>query len=128
LNPEAGDDNDAAAMPWHRVLLSLMVGSCIVLETAEQSFYRLAGRAGGNRGRYVGSVVPAVVTHVVRLLIWYLVLRQVELAVAVPLMGATYITIALVGRVFFHERVDRRRWLGTALIAAGFVLVACHVE
>jgi drug/metabolite transporter (DMT)-like permease len=110
------------------VILSLLVAGCLLLETLEQSLYRLAGRTDNDRRRYLGTVVPAILTHLVRLTLWYLVLRWVRLGVAVPLMGATYLTIALVGKIFFHERVDRRRWLGTGLIMAGFVLVASHVE
>ena len=115
-------------MIGHRTILALMVAACIVLETAEQSFFRVAGRAMGNQRRYAASVAPAIVAHVTRLLVWYVVLRELELAVAVPLMGATYLTVAVAGRIFFHEGVDGRRWVGTGLIVAGFVMVASHAQ
>jgi drug/metabolite transporter (DMT)-like permease len=96
----------------------------VVLETFEQIFYRLAGRVENNRTQYWKHVAPAVAAHIVRLACWYLLLSSVKLGVAIPLLGVNYLAIALTGRLVFGERVDARRWLGTALVVAGFTLVA----
>jgi drug/metabolite transporter (DMT)-like permease len=104
-----------------------LVFGCVLLETSEQTLYRLGGRASGRSG-YWGYVAPAIGGHVARMALWYLVLKTLPLGEAVPLLGVNYVTIALVGRFVFGERVDGRRWLGTALVAAGIVLVGAALE
>jgi multidrug transporter EmrE-like cation transporter len=99
----------------------LLVACCIVIETTEQSLYRLAGR---NRGRFLFHVGPAVTLHIGGLMLWFLLLKHMPLGQALPLMGANFVTIALVGRIAFGETIDLRRWTGIGLILAGFVLVA----
>ncbi len=100
----------------------LLVIGCIAGETAEQVLYRLGGRRKG--AQYAVCVVPAIAIHVCRMALWYLLLRFLPLGVALPLMGSSYIAVALVGRLMFNEPVDRKRWLGTCLVVAGVVLVA----
>jgi multidrug transporter EmrE-like cation transporter len=102
----------------------LLIAACVILETFEQIFYRLAGRVENNRAQYWKHVAPAVAVHFTRLAFWYVLLGTVKLGVAIPLLGVNYIAIALTGRLVFGERVDARRWLGTALVVAGFTLVA----
>src|ERR1700722_19494129 len=81
-----------------------LVAGCLILETTEQILYRLAGRGRKELGgKYWGYVSPGV---------------------AIPLLGLNYVAIALAGRFLFGEQVDARRWLGTAMVVAGFVLVA----
>lgn len=104
-----------------------LIGGCIVLETTEQVLYRLAGRSDG-RWHYWELISPAVIVHFTRLALWYLLLKTLPLGVAVPLLGANYIMIALAGWLIFGEKVNARRWLGTALVVAGFVLVAGRLE
>jgi undecaprenyl phosphate-alpha-L-ara4N flippase subunit ArnE len=106
----------------------LLIAGCILLETTEQVFYRLAGRVERDRSRYWGYVAPAIAAHVTRLGLWYLLLSTMPLGVAIPLLGLNYLAIALAGRFIFDEPVDRRRWLGTALVIAGFALVAGAVQ
>ena len=109
-----------------------LVAGCVLLETAEQTLYRLAGQA--KRGQpwhspgYWARVGPAVLIHLTRLGLWYLLLKSIALGLAMPLLGINFLMIALVGRFFFGERVDRRRWLGTVLVMAGFILVAGRLQ
>jgi undecaprenyl phosphate-alpha-L-ara4N flippase subunit ArnE len=106
-----------------------LVGGCVLLETTEQSLYRMAGHSGRDRPRFFGFVAPAVVAHVARLALWYLVLKTVgKLGLAIPLLGLDYLVIALTGKLLFHERVDGRRWFGTALVVVGFLMVAGHLD
>ncbi|CAK0763197.1 EamA domain-containing protein [uncultured Gammaproteobacteria bacterium] len=51
-------------------------------------------------------------------------LSFVELSVVVPAGALVYVTGTLGARLVLHERVDRRRWIGVGLIAAGVALVA----
>ena len=49
--------------------------------------------------------------------------RSTPLGVLLPLMGANFVTVAIAGRVLFGEQITRRRAVGIALVAIGFVLV-----
>jgi len=105
----------------------LLVLSCVLLETTEQILYRLGGRTTGRR-KFWKFVSPAVAAHVTRLCLWYLLLKTLPLGLAVPLMGANYFAIALAGKFVFGEKVDRRRWLGTALVLGGIILVGSALD
>ena len=106
----------------------LLITGCILLETTEQVLYRFAGRAEKNRRAYWSFISPAIATHIARLCLWYLLLATLPLGVAIPLLGANYLAIALAGRFIFGETIDKRRWLGTALVIAGFALVAGSLQ
>ena len=93
----------------------LLVGGCIVIETVEQVLYRM-GSVAPDRG--MRFIAPAVGLHALGLALWYFLLRVTPLGVALPLMGAQYITIALAGKVLFREPVDLPRWIGIAVIVA----------
>jgi drug/metabolite transporter (DMT)-like permease len=97
-----------------------MIGGCILIETIEQCLYRLAGL---RPKRWVRYVAPAVVLHVLGLMLWLNILSKRPLGEVLPLMGANFVTVALAGSVFFGERLAARRLAGIALVAIGFMLV-----
>lgn len=100
----------------------LLIAACIVTETVEQSLYRKGSTSpAGRKARYI---VPAVVLNVVGLAMWMLLIKRVPLGIALPLMGANFVTIALAGRIVFKERLNARRWIGIGLVLAGFAMVA----
>lgn len=52
-------------------------------------------------------------------------LSLVDLSLAAPAIGSlTYVGNAIAAKLFLHENVDRRRWLATAFLAVGVVLVS----
>jgi len=57
------------------------------------------------------------------LLIWLFVLSRVELNFAFSVDSIHYIFIAIASRMILKEKVGILRWLGTALIAVGIILV-----
>lgn len=59
----------------------------------------------------------------VSLCIWLFVLSRADLNFAFSLDSMHYIFIAFASRIFLKERVDSRRWFGTALIVIGIILV-----
>ncbi|WP_210638777.1 4-amino-4-deoxy-L-arabinose-phosphoundecaprenol flippase subunit ArnE [Pseudomonas sp. Tri1] len=60
------------------------------------------------------------------LLVWLLVLQRLEVGIAYPMLSLNFVLITLVGRFVFHEAVDRRHWLGVALVMAGVLLLGQH--
>ena len=51
-------------------------------------------------------------------------LSWADLTYVLPATSLSYVLVALVGRIGFHEEISPVRWLGIALIAAGVGFVA----
>jgi undecaprenyl phosphate-alpha-L-ara4N flippase subunit ArnE len=62
------------------------------------------------------------------LLVWLLVLQRLEVGIAYPMLSLNFVLITLVARFVFHETIDRRHWLGVALVIGGVVLLGQHVN
>jgi undecaprenyl phosphate-alpha-L-ara4N flippase subunit ArnE len=104
--------------------LLLLLG-CICGETAEQLLYRGSTERRGLR-KYGGFIAPAIAFHLIRISMWLWLLRRIPLGVALPLTGLTSVTIALAAGWIYHEPVGGRRWVGIALVFAGFVAVTAY--
>ena len=50
-------------------------------------------------------------------------LKIADLSFSVPATAASLVTEMLLAQVILGEKVDRRRWIGAALVAAGVMLV-----
>lgn len=58
-------------------------------------------------------MLPAVaVSNVVGFAMWMLLIKQVPLGIALPLMGANFVTVALAGKFFFGERLNAQSLVG----------------
>jgi undecaprenyl phosphate-alpha-L-ara4N flippase subunit ArnE len=57
------------------------------------------------------------------LLLWLLVLQRLEVGIAYPMLSLNFVLITLVAHYLFKESIDRRHWLGVALVIAGVVLL-----
>jgi undecaprenyl phosphate-alpha-L-ara4N flippase subunit ArnE len=103
----------------------LLLAGCILSETTEQLLYRGSAHRSGV-GKYVGFLAPAIGFHLFRIALWLWLLRRIALGVALPLTGLTSVTIALAAGWIYGEPVGRRRWVGIALVFAGFVTVTAY--
>jgi undecaprenyl phosphate-alpha-L-ara4N flippase subunit ArnE len=56
--------------------------------------------------------------------LWLIGLQKLDLSYAYPLVSVGYVIVSLLSAIFFHERVDRHRWLAVAVISSGVVLIA----
>jgi len=56
-------------------------------------------------------------------LFWLVVLSRVNLSIAYPVVGFSYIVVVAMSRWLFHEHVPALRWVGVAIIAIGIALV-----
>lgn len=61
---------------------------------------------------------------VVATVLWLLAVQRLDLSYAFPLLSIGYILVNVLSFVFFHERVDRIRWLAVLIISAGVALIA----
>jgi undecaprenyl phosphate-alpha-L-ara4N flippase subunit ArnE len=108
-------------MTTFSLLLLGLLSLCVLIETAEQVLYRVAGRR--ERKSAFWCIAAAISLNMVGLAVWLLVLTQAPLGQALPFLAANNITVAAAGRLIFRERVGLRRWVGILLITAGLVLV-----
>lgn len=72
---------------------------------------------------FSAQVMLGVFIYAASVLIWLWVLSQVELSVAYPFVGISFIFTLLFGYFLLNEPVNLMRVLGTLLIAGGCVLV-----
>jgi drug/metabolite transporter (DMT)-like permease len=56
-------------------------------------------------------------------LFWLVVLSQIPLSVAYPVVGLSYVIIVAFSRVILHEHVPLLRWVGVVTVAVGIALV-----
>jgi drug/metabolite transporter (DMT)-like permease len=56
-------------------------------------------------------------------LFWLVVLSRVDLSVAYPFVGLSYIIVVLFSRIFLNEHVTALRWLGVVIVAVGIAIV-----
>lgn len=56
-------------------------------------------------------------------LFWLVVLSRVDLSVAYPFVGLSYIIVVLFSRLFLNEHVTALRWLGVVFVAVGITIV-----
>ncbi len=69
---------------------------------------------------WVGYGLSALVA-----LFWLVVLSRMDLSYAVPLLGAVYYLLLVLGSaVFLREEVSAWRWLGTLAIVVGVILLS----
>ncbi len=56
-------------------------------------------------------------------LFWLVVLSRVDLSLAYPFVGLSYIVVVALARLVFNEPVPPLRWLGVLVVAIGIALV-----
>lgn len=56
-------------------------------------------------------------------LFWLVVLSRVDLSLAYPFVGVSYIVVVALARFMFHEHVPTLRWIGVSIIAVGIALI-----
>ena len=56
-------------------------------------------------------------------LFWLVVLSRVNLSVAYPLVGVSYILVVAIGRFVLNEEVPPLRWVGVTIIALGIATI-----
>jgi drug/metabolite transporter (DMT)-like permease len=89
--------------------------------------------AGANPLAYLRAmldpyVAVGVVSLVVALLARMVLLSLADLSFVLPVTAIGYVIAAFLGKTVLHEAVSGRRWMGTALIFIGAVLVGSTGE
>ena len=92
----------------------------IIIETAQQVFFKMAGR---NQDSYIIYSGLGILMYLIFFFIWLRILKDLPLGFALPIMGLNYVAVAIAGRIFFKENLSIRRCGGIALIFTGFIFV-----
>ncbi len=99
----------------------LPLASCVGVETAQQVAFSLAGSRPQQRFSWLAFGISL---HLVLVGLWCQLLTILPLGVALPLSGASYLTVTFVSQALLKERVNQQRWIGVASIAIGFALIS----
>ncbi|MBF0478043.1 MAG: EamA family transporter [Candidatus Omnitrophica bacterium] len=62
--------------------------------------------------------------YIINFVIWMAVLSRIDLSIAFPVGGATYVIVAFLSMIFLHEHITSTRWLGILCIIAGVTLIS----
>jgi multidrug transporter EmrE-like cation transporter len=101
----------------------------LTLKAAMDSIGRIGSAQVNDLGDTVGRAVREPKLWVglalfgISALFWLVVLSRVNLSLAYPVVGFSYIVVVATARFVFHEHVPVLRWVGVAVIAVGIALV-----
>ena len=103
--------------------MAWLIGFCVIAEAArEVCFKQAADHTALLKALMKPMTWLGVLFWCIELVAWTLVLEQVPLSIAFPLMALTYITIVVAGALVLKEPINIRHAVGACLITAG---VAC---
>ncbi len=119
------------------VLILAFILAAVSLSALAQLFMKLGVNALGDASAQQLAAVPVILrsvqsplvwlglmVYVLSVGLWLYVLSKVDLTVAYPFVGLSFIVTLVFGLAFLGEQVTMPRVLGTLLIAGGCVLVA----
>ena len=117
-------------------MLMLLLAACVGLDVARELCFKqgaqfgdIVGHPGGTGRRVAGIPVQTVWVLVgfvfwsVEILGWTLVLAQLPLTVAFPIMSLTYAATPLASWLLLGDIITPRRWAGIGLVTAGVAIV-----
>lgn len=115
------------------LMFALLLGSVICDVGGQVCFKIGVGDAGAGPGPGIAAValralrspwvLAGLCIYAVEFAVWFAALSLAPLSLAFPFAALSYCGVVIASRVFLHERVSTRRWIGTVAIAAGVALV-----
>src|SRR3954462_228224 len=64
-----------------------------------------------------------IISYLLSFASWLYVLKRLPLGLAFALINIVHVLVPIGARVFLHEPIPVRRWMGSALILAGIIVV-----
>ena len=78
----------------------------------------------GQRGRHLLTWLGLALAMLgLGMLLWLLVLQQIPVSVAYPMLSLNFVWVTLAARTIWREPVGRRHWAGVGLIIVGIMLL-----
>jgi len=105
-------------------MLALVI-FCILTEVGREVCFKFAADRAPDMWRTLLLPITwlGVMFWAVELFCWMLVLEQVPLSIAFPLMALSYAAMVVAGALFFSEKINQRHAFGVSLITIGVVCV-----
>jgi undecaprenyl phosphate-alpha-L-ara4N flippase subunit ArnE len=97
----------------------------VTMETCQQLAYKLAAKGDKLKLPWLGA---GAMLYIPQQACWMFALSALPLAIAAPLLGASYVTVPLAGSRVFKERITSKQWIGIALIVAGMALISREMQ
>lgn len=107
----------------------LGVGGQLSLKTGMNQVGRIGGEFFSNPITVLMKIAgtPIVVfgffLYLISALVWLIVLSRENLSFVYPLIGMSYVFVIFFSRILFNEPVTLTRWIGTAVILIGVIIV-----
>jgi len=101
-------------------LIIILLIFTIIVETAQQVFFKMAGR---HPEKYYIYSALGILMYLIFFFIWLRILKDLPLGFALPIMGLNYVVVAIADYVFFKKKLSLRKYGGIMLIFTGFLLV-----
>jgi len=93
----------------------------VLFETGQQLAFKHASKAEGTKPLWM---VAGAGMYVPQQLCCMYTLTLLPLAIAAPLLGASYVTVPLASGIVFREKISKKRWIGIMLIVIGIALIS----
>jgi len=72
-------------------------------------------------------IFSGVLMYAIAMLLWFVIISQVEISFVYPLISITYIVVALIAWVFLGESLTMIKFFGILLIIGGVYLVLLKI-
>jgi drug/metabolite transporter (DMT)-like permease len=101
----------------------------VTLKAAMDAIGRIGTAEVSDAGQTLGKAVRepllwgGLVLFGISALFWLVVLSRVDLSIAYPFVGLSYVLVVGLARLLFHENVPPLRWVGVLVIALGITLI-----
>lgn len=111
------------------VSVCFAVAGQVTLKSAMNEIGRIGAEQVSNAGRTIVRATreprlwAGLALFGISAVFWLVVLSRVDLSVAYPFVGMSYILVVLVSKLFLHEDVTPLRWLGVVIVAVGIAII-----
>ena len=129
--PVAASRTGSTAISIVMLLISVAFATAgqLTLKAAMEAIGRIGTAQVSDAGQTVARAVKepllwiGLVLFGISALFWLVVLSRVDLSLAYPFVGVSYVIVVALARFLFHEHVPTLRWVGVSVIALGIALI-----
>jgi len=111
----------------------ILILVALVFTSLGQVFQKLAADAASQqtgKRSFLASLIRqkhtwlAIASLAMGTVFWLAVLSRMEVSKAYPFLSLGFVSVLLISKFYFHERISSNRWLGVVVIVAGIALLS----
>jgi len=132
LQPVASGRSGSSTL-FSLVMLAISVVFAVAAQLTLKAAMNSVGRIGSTEIAAAGETITRALKEPrlwlgltlfgVSAVFWLVVLSRVDLSVAYPFVGLSYIVVVMFSRLFLHEQVSALRWIGVVVVAVGIAII-----